>query len=195
MFQRAYETVSLMNVDYFRSRRGLRGLDGTRLAPVPLPGDAVEPRDQALGSQDALRAPLERVAAPTRDEPLPLAQHAREKHRSISDLRRLKGLLALDPGRLRDLVRRPFEVEPGEGGGATTMRMPPFMRASNANPLTLAAWQYDLLMRWADAAAPGAVAAVAEAGPAETSPKEVPRMARLSEGAARRQRSVLGRLA
>ena len=30
------------------------------------------------------------------------------------------------------------------------MRMPPFMRQSNASPLTLAAWQYALLMRWVD---------------------------------------------
>jgi hypothetical protein len=30
------------------------------------------------------------------------------------------------------------------------MRMPPFMRQSNASPLTLAGWQYALLMRWAN---------------------------------------------
>ena len=32
----------------------------------------------------------------------------------------------------------------------TSMRMPPFMRQSNAEPLTPANWQYDLLMRWVE---------------------------------------------
>ena len=50
------------------------------------------------------------------------------------------------------------------------MRMPPFMRQSNALPLTLAAWQYDLTMRWADAVAaapaqPGTAALVAPQAP------------------------------
>ena len=39
------------------------------------------------------------------------------------------------------------------------MRMPPFMRQSNALPLTLAAWQYDLITRWSAAAAAGPAAA------------------------------------
>ena len=30
------------------------------------------------------------------------------------------------------------------------MQMPPFMRASSADPLTLTYWQYNLLMEWAD---------------------------------------------
>ena len=35
--------------------------------------------------------------------------------------------------------------------------MPPFMRNSNARALSLARWQYDLLLRWvADVTAPGA---------------------------------------
>ena len=28
------------------------------------------------------------------------------------------------------------------------MQMPPFMRNSNAEPLTLTEWQYDLVMEW-----------------------------------------------
>jgi hypothetical protein len=32
----------------------------------------------------------------------------------------------------------------------SSMRMPPFMRNSNAYPLTLSFWQYKLLMQWVD---------------------------------------------
>ncbi len=64
------------------------------------------------------------------------------------------------------------------------MRMPPFMRQSNANPLTLAAWQYELLMTWAsqqEAQAPVVTAAAPAVPP-------------LSRRAAARQRAVLARV-
>jgi hypothetical protein len=190
LFQRVYETVSLMNVDFWRSARGLRGLSGNRLAPTPIQNDAITPLDQALGGQDALRNRLERVAAPTSDQPLPIGEHAREKHRSISDLDQLRELVGLQPTRLRQLIRGAFEAEQGEDGSNTTMRMPPFMRASNANPLTLVGWQYDLVMRWADAvssAQPAVAVAAAARTPGALSP--------LSERSAARQRRVLANLA
>ena len=45
------------------------------------------------------------------------------------------------------------------------MQMPPFMRASNAEPLTLAKWQYDLLMAWRAAVVAGPMVALAAPGP------------------------------
>jgi len=187
LFQRVYETVSLMNVDFWRSVRGLTKLSGNRLAPTPIPNDAITPLDQALGGQDALRNRLERVAAATADQPLPIGEHARERHRTISDLDQLRDLVGLQHDRLRQLIRAAFEAEQGEDGNNTTMRMPPFMRASNANALTLMGWQYDLVMRWADSAAPrqGAIAAAA-------APLRAP--APLSARAAARQRQVLANL-
>jgi hypothetical protein len=150
LFTRAYETVSLMNVDHWRAARGLRGLSGDRLAPTPIPGETVTPENQAMGSRDALRNRDLRVVPGSADVPLPLSAHARQRHRSLAAVERLRDLVASSPTRLKSLVRGPFEVENGEGGNATTMRMPPFMRQSNASPLTLAAWQYALLMRWVD---------------------------------------------
>ena len=150
LFTRAYETVSLMNVDHWRAVRGLRGLDGDRLAPTAIPGDTVTPEDQSMGSRDALRNRDLRVLPRSADVPLPLSGHARERHRSLAAVERLRDLVASAPTRLTDLVRGPFEVETGEGGDTTTMRMPPFMRQSNASPLTLAVWQYALVMRWVD---------------------------------------------
>jgi hypothetical protein len=193
LFTRVYETVSLMNVDHWRRVRGLQGLTGSRLAPTAIPDDGVDPPpDQAMGSRDALRNRDLRVPPRSNDVLLPLSAHARERHRSLASVQRLKDLVDGSPTRLKDLVRGPFEVESGEDGNQTTMRMPPFMRQSNAAPLTLAAWQYALLMRWVEeqrakpAAAPVAVAAEIPQPPAPPGP--------LSAAAAARQAEVLARL-
>jgi hypothetical protein len=185
LFERAYETVSLLNVDHWRAARGLRPLTGDRLASAAITGDHVTPADQAMGSQDALRNTDLQVPNSSSNMPLPLSAHARERHRSLASIERLRDLLASKPDRLRELVRGAFEVEAGEGGEATTMRMPPFMRQSNASPLTLAAWQYALLMRWADEQK-----AVAKVAAATARPTERP----LSRRAAARQAEVLARL-
>jgi hypothetical protein len=186
LFERAYETVSLMNVDFWRTERGVRQLAPGELGPA-IAGDAVAPADQAMGSRDKLRAHDIQIAAPSNDAPLPLAERARDRHRSIADVNVLKDLVAANPKRLPDLVRGPFEIQPGETGDRTTMRMPPFMRASNANPLTVVSWQYDLLMRWAAevSASRKLLAAARPATPAGPEP--------LTDAAARRQAKVLDR--
>jgi len=186
LFERAYETVSLLNVDHWRRERGLQRMTGSRLAPAPIAGDHVTPANQAMGSRDILRNSTLQVPASSDDLPLPLSAHARERHRAMAAVERLRVLLASNPERLKQLVRGPFEVERGEDGDASTMRMPPFMRQSNANPLTLAAWQYELLMTWANQQeAP--VPVVTAAAPAVRLPP-------LSRRAAARQREVLARV-
>ena len=107
------------------------------------------------------------------------------RHRALSDLQNLIELISLEPNRLATLVRPPFEIEDFENPIATSMRMPPFMRQSNAQPLTLANWQYDLLMRWVvrirqRAQAGGVSFAVPGTGPR-----------RMSASAAARRASVL----
>jgi hypothetical protein len=185
LFERAYETVSLMNVDHWRRDRGVQ-LPSGGLTPAPLPGDEVTPADQAMGRRDPLRNQTLQVPAPSADVPLPLSAHARARHRSLSAAERLRVLLGENPERLKQLVRGPFEVARGENSESSTMRMPPFMRQSNGNPLTLAAWQYELLMTWASQQeAP--VAVVTAAAPAV-------RLEPLSRSAAERQREVLARV-
>jgi len=165
LFQRAYETVSLFNADHWRDVHAWR-LSGARLRAQPIPDDAVPQPTRALGGRDALRAPLTPIQA-AGPEPLPITRHAQERHREVSSLDGLRDLVRAQPERLRQLIRAAFEVEPGEGPNnqsaeATSMRMPPFMRHSNAFPLTLSAWQYELLMAWADATAaqPGPIGGV-----------------------------------
>ena len=93
---------------------------------------------------------LNTVEFATRAVPLPLFEAARTRHRAIQDMEALKLLIAQQPKRLEKLIRRPFEVEKGESDLVSSMRMPPFMRNSNAYPLTLSFWQYKLLMQWVD---------------------------------------------
>ena len=159
LFERVYETVSLFNLDHYRSERAIT-LTGNRLAPQ-LVGDHVPQQTRAMGGRDALRNPRYTVENESDNEPLPLSKHARRQHRAIADAQALRDFIALNPGRIESLVRAPFEIQPDETSRLSTMRMPPFMRQSNAEPLTLASWQYELLMQWvasANAAPPDLLA-------------------------------------
>jgi hypothetical protein len=158
LFERIYETVSLFNIDFWRERNALR-LTGSRLAPTSIPNDQtrdIDPQSgsnvpRAMGGRDTLRNPLFALPSPNTDDPLPLTRHGRMRHRALADLQQLRDFVLQNKGRLQNLVRPPFVAETGEDGNGTTMKMPPFMRNSNALPLTLSAWQYELLMQWVQA--------------------------------------------
>jgi hypothetical protein len=177
LFERIYETVALFDVDFWRSARA-RELAANELRPM-IPGDGVPDPTRAMGGRDRLRDP--EIAVPGRSdiEPLPLSARARERHRTLSDLSELVPWLLSHPGRLQQLVRPPFASSARDNANETSMQMPPFMRHSNALPLTLATWQYDLLMEWATALATPAA------------PGPTPGPAGLSPTAAGRRRQVL----
>ncbi len=193
LFERIYETVSLFNVDHYRSQRAaalpsakLEGIDRDQ-------GERPDPA-RAMGGRDALRSQVFQLQAPTVNDPLPLSQHARMRHRALSDIQNLVALVATDAlagrNRVREIVRAPFEAEAFESAAFSSMRMPPFMRQSNAMPLTLSAWQYELLMRWVDEVRQQAVAA-----PAGAVMAVAPSKARtLSPSAASRRSAVLSRI-
>jgi hypothetical protein len=185
LFERVYETVSLVNVDRYRSERAV-SLTGDRLA-AQLVDDHVPEPTRALGGRDALRNPLYKIEAASSNEPLPLSKHARRQHRAIADAQNLRDFIALNPGRIESLVRAPFEIQRDEDPASSTMRMPPFMRQSNAEPLTLASWQYQLLMQWV-AGANAAPQAVALGMPAPAPPD-------VATAAGERRAAVLARLA
>ncbi|MBS0374597.1 MAG: hypothetical protein JSR73_08430 [Proteobacteria bacterium] len=155
LFSRIYETVSLMNVDVWRAS-GAMALSGAQLRGDRIVDDHVPQPRSALGGFDALRDPVFAIPAGNPTRPLPITAHARWRHQALMDLDALRNLVAENPGLLRRLVRGPFEVEAGEDGESTSMRMPPFMRNSNAFPLTLASWQFDLLMKWVASVEAGA---------------------------------------
>ena len=184
-----------MNLDVWRDERG------TALAPqdqrrTQIAGDLVPEPATSMGGLDKLRDPNKPILAVSSDDlPLPLSERARERHRDLAEMESLKALVLQQPQRLTGLIRAPFTlIQPNpneaqdvqrsvnESGGATNMQMPPFMRQSNANPLTLSQWQYQLLMKWAaDLTARGVA-------PRAIAPKP------LSERARQRQQRVMARL-
>ena len=183
LFERIFETVSLFNLDHFQRDLSIL-LRGDRLRRQPIAGDQVKiPRDHAMTRMDRLRNPDLQVEGRSQGVPLPLHEHARTRHRLLQDVEGLREFISEHPGRLEELIRQPFEVQQGEDAGpTTTMRMPPFMRQSNAFPLTLSVWQYELLMSWVRS-----VEAAKALKPAAKAP-------RLSPEAAERRRVVLARL-
>jgi hypothetical protein len=184
LFERAFETISLMNVDFWRNIRGAT-LEAGQQRPAPIANDKYPDPTRAMGASDALRDGNIAIEAPSSNVPLPLSDRARDRHRGLSDIVALKNFIRENPARLRALVRAPFSAQPNEDGSTTTMQMPPFMRASSADPLTLTNWQYNLLMAWADdvVAGPELLVAFATRLEAETSTR-----------AARRRAAVLSRL-
>jgi hypothetical protein len=189
LFERVYETMSLLNLDLWRRARGLV-LTGSALRTA-IPDDHTRNPTRAMGGRDRLRNELFPLQAETQNVRLPLTDHARMRHRSLSDLQDLRDFIVQNPGRLATLIRRSFEVSSGENSDSTTMRMPPFMRNSNAQPLTLASWQYDFLMSWVSAleASPVLPAEILHA--AATQPAAAP----LSDAAMARRTEVLSRIA
>lgn len=155
LFERVFETVSLFNVDLYREQ-GAKPLSPSERRSKPIARDHLPGPNHAMGSLDRLRNPDTPMPSRTPQEPLPLTEHARTRHRELADLQGLKDFIYNYPGRIQRLVRPPFAIEAGENSIVTSMRMPPFMRNSNAEPLTLSQWQYDLLMQWVDEHTPSA---------------------------------------
>ncbi len=193
LFERIFETVSLLDLDYLRDGQA-SALRNPR--PTPIDGDGVDPANatpRAMGGRDRLRDPDIRIDGRTRAEPFPLSARARERHRSLSDVNQLVDWVLANPDRLLRLVRPPFTIDatgPIDNGTYRTvwdMRMPPFMAQSNRWPLTLSHWQYDLLKAWRDdlVAAGAPPAGPVPAPPAGGAP------APLSPEAEERRRQVL----
>ncbi len=155
LFERVYETVLAMDVDWWRASAA-RSLAPDERRSSAIPGDGVPQRDRAMGGLDRLRDADIAIPPPSPNQPQPLSQRARDRHRSLSDLKQLVAFVRAHPERIEALVRPTF-ASPLRDQGGQSMQMPPFMRNSNARALSLARWQYDLLLRWvADATAPGA---------------------------------------
>lgn len=187
LFERIYETASLFNLDFYRSDRASI-LTKSEQLPKPIRGDHLPDPKRAMGGFDKLRDPNVPLEQPSTDIPLPLFQRAVQRHGELAEIEDLRDFVLNPPGNIRieDLVRTPFTFQPNESGDTSTMQMPPFMRNSNAFPLTLAQWQYDLLLKWVQ----GQRHARPVAGAARPRKKLKP----LSNRAAQRQREVLARL-
>ena len=130
LFERVFETVLAMDVDWWRALAA-RPLAPDERRPSAIPGDGVPQPERAMGGLDRLRDGDIAIPPPSPNQPQPLSQRARDRHRNLSDLKQLIALVRGHPNRIEELVRPTFS-SPERDQNGQGMQMPPFMRNSNA---------------------------------------------------------------
>jgi hypothetical protein len=174
LFQRVFETVSLANVDAMRLRSIGGGQDGGTANDTPRTDDSsMTPPDQPY-----YRTDQEDIPAPEANARVPFHDTAVEMHAPLADADDLALFLRTKSLHVKQLVRPPYGAfkDLTENPAATAasdplrrdpritrdtlhdMRMPPYMRDSDATALSLTRRQYNFLMQMVDAlqVAPGA---------------------------------------
>jgi hypothetical protein len=206
LLRRAFETVSLNNVDTQRRRAilenaavigdaldaaGSLGTTGSLRARMGFEPRREEPpllnRQSMTGADRGYRA-ADRNQLKT-DTALPYSALAADAHAGLTNLPRLLELLTDDAERIRRLVRPPYALmresapeapRPPAGrrrpwdpdASLHDMRMPPYMRDSDASPLSISRRQYVQLMSLVDHLAAGG-AGLAAGGPPGVAPEEL----------------------
>jgi hypothetical protein len=177
LFQRVFETVSLANVDAMR-QRSIGGGQGGGSA-----SDSPRTDDRSMTPQDApyYRTDQTAIPAPNADAQVPFHDTGVELHAPLADADDLALFLRTKSAHVKRLVRPPYgafkELAANPSATAASdpqrrdpritrdtlhdMRMPPYMRDSDATALSLSRRQYRFLMSVVDAlqvppgAAPG----------------------------------------
>jgi hypothetical protein len=195
LFERVFETSSLMNLDALRDRAVKENLSGTSPSEFPK-APHIDERSMTAGDRpyaDDLAAalfpypaspPLPSGPQPT---PLPYSDLAHFRHGPLCDEDTLIDFLNAYAERVRDLIRppfgrfaelaapkkrnksaRPFRDPRDDRDGYHDMRMPPYMRDSDQNSLSITYRQYHALMDLLDKiTAPPSKAAVKAAAKAK----------------------------
>jgi hypothetical protein len=167
LFQRAFETASLANLDATRARalRENQGAGATNPSPdLPrLDGASMTKDDRPYADLSA-----DLVATPTARAPLPYADLAREAHAKLADLDMMVEYLRMSGAHVSKVLRPPYgafselAAAPGpvpdprhrdprvDRDRAHDMRMPPYMRDSDATALSLTRRQYHQILALLD---------------------------------------------
>jgi len=180
LFQRVYETASLANLDMMRDAMMPRTSNGlvnfAQMPSVTVP-DSMTPKDPMFQSNDDLTSP------PSSHEEVPYSSVAAEIHGPMADTDDLELFLRTSAERVRQMIRPAYarfkDLQPTVKtnqkpnptqrdprilrDGEHDMRMPPYMRDSDASPLSLNRRQYEFLMQTVDALQPATKAAKASA--------------------------------
>jgi hypothetical protein len=175
LFARVFETAGLMNLDAMRYKaitinindppppnyEGLPQIDERMMTEEDV--DYVDLIPDELNSNKVAQ---QSDGVPF--EPLPYTEVVRVAHAQLTDLITLKDFLRTHTDHVRKLIRPPYgrfsqlaekpDVRPNNAfrdarvsrDGLHDMRMPPFMRDSDENPLSLTWRDYDMLMRYID---------------------------------------------
>jgi hypothetical protein len=198
LFNRVFETATQINLDAERYR-GVEKQPSNRFPPKT---DLSSMTRRDAPYADLATTMVTDADAVEGDAPpnarLPYTDMAKVAHASLTDIYELLDFLATRAGHVRQLVRPPFGrfgqfvVAPGKQPNPQfrdprvdrdtmhDMRMPPYMRDSDCNPLSLTWRQYQTLMKLLNLLAPPAAAAVATAAaaPGAVAPDAVRRRAR-----------------
>jgi hypothetical protein len=195
LFERVFETSSLMNLDALRDRAVKENLSGTSPSEFPK-APHIDERSMTAGDRpyaDDLAAALFPYPAPPplpsgpQPTPLPYSDLAHFRHGPLCDEDTLIDFLNAYAERVRDLIRppfgrfaelaapkkrnksaRPFRDPRDDRDGYHDMRMPPYMRDSDQNSLSITYRQYHALMDLLDKiTAPPSKAAVKAAAKAK----------------------------
>ncbi|MFL6452130.1 MAG: hypothetical protein ACJ746_31355 [Bryobacteraceae bacterium] len=184
LFQRAYEASSLANLDAMRRRHlGENAGNGSSEDESTLPDGRPLPATNQTSMTAEDKPFAEKTAGPmpvTPEAPLPYSKTVAVAHSALADLESLLEFLTRRADRVKLLLRPPFGVigELEEAPPAIPqpayrdpriqrdlthdMRMPPFMRDSDAAPLSLTRRQYHQILTLIDKLAKGAEAVPAE---------------------------------
>jgi hypothetical protein len=170
LFRRVFETVSLFNLDALRSRAISEnsGRDGTPVTGLPLTDEGSMTEKDKPFADDKLIDSL--GPGPAARLPLGYAAAASSIHGPLTDLDQLLFFLTSNRDRVRQIIRPPWgafpELSPTtphetapprerrdprvERDQMHDMRMPPYMRDSDATALSITRRQYDTIMAVAD---------------------------------------------
>jgi hypothetical protein len=171
LFQRVLEVVSGINLDLER-QRSLHGQEGSNFPGLPQIDQRSMTKDDVpyVDNIPTLLSPstADSPGLGAVDLPLPYTGVAREVHEPLTDIDTLLDFLHTRAEHLRRLIRPPFgrfrqfAEEPAPEPNPAfrdprvvrdtlqDMRMPPYMRDSDENPLSLTWRQYTMLMQLID---------------------------------------------
>jgi hypothetical protein len=169
LFERAFETASLINLDSNRYRALTENSSSKHYRPQ-VNFDSMTGKDQPPADLTADLFP----SAPTpSDDDLPYSDVATFRHGELSDIEILLDLFSQNAAKVKDIIRPPFgrlrqfakhptdEPRPDfrdprvDRDQLHDMRMPPYMRDSDALPLSITHRQYDALIKLLDISAAG----------------------------------------
>jgi len=170
LFDRVFETASQINLDAERYKFLSQQSSPPNATPPHIDFRSMTKDDKpyaknSAGTEIDQKQANEKAAVPTSN--LQYTVLARRVHAGLTDTNMMLNILRTEADRLRDLIRPPFGrfsqlAGPTLPGGQRfrdprvgrdrrhDMRMPPFMRDSDATPLALTWRQYDVLMRLID---------------------------------------------
>jgi hypothetical protein len=175
LFQRVYETASLANLDMMRSspeimpRGQARTVNFPKLPSVTYP-DTMTKKDPLFQKDDDLTSP------PSSHDKVPYSSVAAQTHAPLADTDDLELFLRTQADRVRAMIRPAYahfkdlrptvntndKPDPARRDPRIVrdtehdMRMPPYMRDSDATPLSLNRRQYEFLMKTVESLQPRA---------------------------------------